>query len=375
MTAEAHLFVYPEELLFMAPEELAALAAELEVDAVATAVVYHRSRRVLPRHGTVSVLTRTTSYFEPDRSRYDGLVPTCTRDERLREALVRFRHACAREGIGFRAWIVALHDEELAAAFPDSASRLLDGSPSVHGLCPSSSAARTYAAALIEDVAAQLQPDAIDLEAALYPAWEPSYTLTLSLEPLTASAQLLGAQCFCPWCRSLIGPDADALVARARAAAGPPFASAVADVDDVAAELAAHRSRGVADLLAQAEGSARRAGIVLRVFASGSPERAAVQGAAGIPAAGPSGVLFGCGPLAGAELVDRYEGLSALVGVPGAVSMNWTPERAESYGADAVAALAAGAEGVALYNLSLVPDASLPSLRAAARSVKEAVGL
>ena len=69
MSAGVQVFLYPEELEHVGPEALAAQVLELGCDAVSVAVVYHRGRRVFPRHRRVSVLTRTTMYVEPAQAR------------------------------------------------------------------------------------------------------------------------------------------------------------------------------------------------------------------------------------------------------------------------------------------------------------------
>lgn len=370
MNAGVQAFVYPEELEHIGADELVEQVLGLGCDAVSVAVSYHRGRRVFPRHRRVSVLTGTRLYVEPERSRYGALVPAGTAAPELH----RFREACDRAGLRFRAWIVGLHHGELAAAHPEAAALLLDGSPAGHSLCPSSAAAIEYLAALAGDVAAQLEPDAVDLEAAFYPAWEPSYTLTLALEPLSEPARLLGTQCFCASCRDLLGLGEGELAERARAAAGPPFGSAVVDPsgDEVVAELRPARARGAARLVEAVAASVRREGSLLRVFVSGPPEQAGLQGVSPSSVAAADALLFGCGPLRGDELHARFDGLRDLAGRSGSVSTNWTPERAD-LAADAARLAASGAEGLALYNLSLVPDAGLDAFRAAATAFRAAV--
>jgi len=365
VSAGVQVFLYPEELEHVEPAALAAQVLELGCDAVSVAVSYHRGRRVFPRHRRVSVLTRSTLYVEPERDRYGSLVPEGTRTE----SLLRFREACEQAGVRFRAWVVGLHNDGLAAAHPDAAARLLDGSPAGHSLCPSAPEAVEYVSALAGDVAAQLGPEYVDLEAALYPAWEPAYTLTLALEPLSERARLLGAQCFCVSCRALLGSAAEA---RACAAAGPPFADAEAGAEGVTAELTAGRAVGVARLVEAAATAVNAAGSRLRVFASGSPEQAALQGVSPASVAAADALLFGCGPLAGDELLERFAGLRELAGRTGTVSTNWTPDRTE-LAADVERLAAAGAEGLALYNLSLVPEAGLDAFRAAADAFRAGV--
>jgi hypothetical protein len=365
------VFLYPEELEHVAPDKLATQVLELGCDAVGVAVAYHRARRVFPRHRRVSVLGGHTTYIAPERRRYGTLAPAATATPALAASVLRFREACEAAGLRFRAWVVGLHQEQLALAHPEAAAQLLDGSPSGHSLCPSAPEVVELVAALAADVAAQLGPEAVDLEAGLYPAWDPSYTLTLSLEPLSERARLLGSQCFCASCRALLGVGE--LEARVRAAAGPPFGDGE-EGDDVTAELARARAVGAGRLVSAVADAVHAEGSLLRVFVSGPPAQAALQGASPAALAAADALLFGCGPLVGDELEQRVAALRALAGRSGAVSTNWSPDRGpRSYADDAERLAAAGAEGLALYNLSLVPAAGLEAFAAAAAAFRAAV--
>lgn len=370
MNAGVQVFLYPEELEHTTPAELVRLVRDIGADTAIVAVMYHRARRVFPRHHRVSVLTAPTLYLRPDEWRYEKLVPA----GRAHDGLLRFRDECGAAGVRFHAWVVGLHHELLASAHPESAARLLDGSPAGHSLCPSSPDAIAYVAALAADVAAQLRPDAVDLEAGFYPAWEPSYTLTLALDPLSARAQLLGSQCFCRHCAAILG---DTVEARTRTAAGPPFGPSAGDHDidhDLVADLGRLRASGAASLVREVARAVHDERSGFRVFCSGPPEQAALQGVAPEPAAAADAVLFGCGPLGGAELLERSDGLRTLAGRSGTVSTNWTPDR-DTFGGDVERLARAGAEGLALYNLSLVPDEGIDAFRAAATSFREAASV
>ncbi|HET7450407.1 MAG TPA: hypothetical protein VFJ78_07390 [Gaiellaceae bacterium] len=366
------IFVYPEELEHVEPERLAEHLLELGADAVSLAVSYHRARRILPRYGRISVLSRRAFYLEPDAASYGAMAPPRPAAPEWPERLLRFRSACAQSGLAFRAWVVALHDDDLAAAHPDAAATLLDGSPAGHALCPAVPKTVEYAAALVSDVARQLSPDAVDVEAALYPAWEPSYTLTLSLGPLAESTRRLAGQCFCASCRELAGSEASSLQARVRRAAGPPFSSAAHDDPSLAEVLGAMRSAGAARLTGAVAEAARAAGTSACFFVSGAPEDASVRGVSPESLAAVDDLLFGCGPLRGSDLLTRFAGLRTLTGRAAAVSMNWVPERAGELAVDAERVAAAGAAGLALYNLTLVPDEGLADFRAAAAAFRAA---
>jgi hypothetical protein len=373
VTPGVQVFLYPEELSTASPAALAEQILQLGCDAASVAVVYHRARRVFPRQRCVSALASTTTYFEPELSHYGRLVPVANGPPELRRLLFDFRDACARAGLVFRAWIVALHHDALAAVLPGAAAQMLDGHPNGIGLCPSAAASMELVAGLVADVCAQLEPEAAELEAVLYPAWEPSYTLTLALSPLSASARLLGAQCFCGSCRELFGDDAGELERRARAAAGEPFGAGSWD-DELAATLAAVRARGVGRIVAAAADAAHAHGSSLRVFGSGPPEQVALQGLSGSAVACADRLLLGCGPLGGGDLLNRFEALRGLVdGRTATASTNWSPSRtAASMAADAEQLAAAGADGLALYNLSLVPDEGLEAFRLAAAAFRSA---
>jgi hypothetical protein len=368
---DVQAFVYPEELEGTDPDLLARNLVELGLDAVSMAVVYHRARRVFPRQRRLSILGETTAYFAPQPARYGTLLPQRAAAAELCGHIREFRRACAQHGLAFRAWIVALHHERLADDHPALAARGIDGSPNGVGLCPSSREAIEFVSAVIADVCAQLEPDGVELEAALYPAWEPSYTLTLALEPVPEMARLLGAQCFCASCRELFGTGADEVERRTVEAAGPPFGTGGCDADLIA-ELAETRSRGARRVVEAAAEAAHTAGVTLRIFGSGTPEQASLQGFSSSALAAADRILVGCGPLSGEALQVRFQGLRGLVGDRRvAASTNWTSERtAASLAVDADALAAAGSDGLALYNLTLVPEDGLAAFQTAAAAFR-----
>jgi hypothetical protein len=360
VTGDVQLFAYPEELAAASPGELASLVRDLGCDAVALALVYHRARRVFPRQRRVGVLGRSTAYFRPTRERYAEVRPLTT-DLEFSDRIGQLRDACESVGVGFRAWIVALHDEQLAAEHPSSAGRMIDGAPNGIGLCPSARGSIEYVDALVRDICAQFRPDSVELEAALYPAWEPAYTLTLTLDAPSATAASAAMQCFCPACRQLMGGDADELQRRTAAGEFPT-------------ELFDARVEGVRRLIESAAETAHAGGSKLRVLASGPPGQVALQGLASGSVECADRVLIGCGALAGDELADRFEGLRALIdGRAATPSLNWTPERSGgALARDAAAMAGAGADGLALYNLTLLPDDALADISHAAAAFRGA---
>jgi hypothetical protein len=368
------VFVYPEELEGVEPDALAEQILGLGFDAVSMALTYHRARRVLPRQGRISISPGGAVSFTPDPSRYGRLAPEPTASAELRGSVLAFRESCRSAGLRFRAWVVGLHNEPLALAHPDFAARTLDGASTGFSLCPSFDETVAYIAALVGDVCSQLEPESVDLEAALYPGWDPAYTLTLALEPLSDNAALYAAQCFCPACRRLLGPACDELEARARRAAGPPFGPPGKFDAAIGDELAAARAVGAGRLLEAAASAAHREGSTLCVTAFGVAESAHLRGLAPETAALADRVLLGFGVLVGTELEQRLRELRPLVGArPVTASLNWSPGRSpESFAMDAERVAVGGARGLALYNLSLVPEKGLDAFRAAASAFRAA---
>jgi hypothetical protein len=366
------VFVYPEELDAVEPDALAEQILELGFDSVSIALAYHRARRVFPRQRRISTSPGGAISFTPNAARYGRVVPEPTASADLRRAVLAFRESCREAGLHFRAWLVALHNEPLALAHPDLAARTLDGSSTGFSLCPSADETVEYVAGLVGDVCSQFEPEGVDLEAALYPAWEPSYTLTLALEPLSERAVLFGAQCFCVSCRRLLGASADDLEARAKRAAGPPFGPGDGADATFGSELAEARAARVGRLVAAAARSAHAERSSLCLTASGPALQARLRGLAPSVAASADRVLLGHGVLAGAALEQRLADLRPLVGDREVtVSLNWTPERSpEAFAAAAALVAAGGATGLALYNLSLVPQAGLDAFRAAAAAFR-----
>lgn len=354
------VFCYPEDAALTGPGRLCELAAGLGAGAIAVAVRYHPARRWFARHGVVRHSPPGITYFRPAEERYGRLRPlTIAAGEDIAAVRV-LREEAARHGLAFHAWTVMLHDDPVVAAHPDLAARTLDGTPTIHALCPSHPDVIEYAAALVADVCEQLGPDVVELESALYAAWDPSYVISLELAPLTGMARALAGQCFCGACIRLIeelGHDPVDLRRQALAQEG-------------AATLRAVRAHGVRRVMEATVAAAHEHDVAVRPLIFDEPEMAALQGAAPDAFEPADRVGLGCGALTGDALAGRFGGLAALAGDrPLLASLNWAPERTgDRFAADVRAVTEAGATDIALYNLSLIPERALADLAAAARA-------
>jgi hypothetical protein len=342
VSALALAYVYAEELVLAGPDAVAERLERLGCDGAALALAYHPARLWLPRYGVVRHSPPGAVSFAPSPGRYpESLTPRRTADDATVRAVHAFRAALSDRGLAFHAWLVLLHSAPLVAARPDLAATTSDGTATIHALCPAHDEVLEYMAALVGDVCGQFAPDGVELEATLPAAWEPSYTVTLALdEPGPEARAALGA-CACAACR-------DAGGSHARAA------------------IAARAVQAVA-------GAARAGGAPARVLLFGTPVELRAQGAGPDALRAADGVGIGVGATTGEAAVDHFSALAALAGDrPLTASVNWAPGRTpEAMAADVRALAGAGARGVALYHLSLVPEDGLPALAAAARAARE----
>jgi hypothetical protein len=366
----ALLYAYPEEVAARGPVAFAVQVEELDAAGVALALTYHPARRWMPRLGGVHHAPPAACWFEPGDGYPDGLRPARTGTLETARAIHTLRVELRRRGLAFHAWLVVLHREPLATARPDLAATTLDGAPTNVALCPANPEVRAHAAALVDDVCRQLEPDGVELEAALPADWRSSYVVSLELAPPTGLRRALHGCCVCDACRADLaaaGADPERTIVSARQAA-----AGERDAPDAPDALLASRRRTAAAALRAVGDAAGRGGARSRALLFGEPLDLRWQGAEPATLAAADAVAFGTGTASGAALDALLGSVAPLAGTtPLAASMNWSPERTPgAFAADVARAARAGADEVLLYNLSLVPAEGLPALRAAARAAR-----
>lgn len=373
--AVALAWLYPDELVLAGPVATADLLERTGFDGGALALTYHQARQLLPRFSTVRHSPPGACFFAPRVGSYRGLAPHRTADDTTVRAVHDFREQLSRRGIKFHAWLIMLHNEPLVAARPDLAATTIDGTPTLHALCPSHEEVRAYATDVVADVVGQLSPDGVELEAVLPHAWLPSYAVSLELAPLSSAAQVLAGQCFCASCRALLsagGNDPDEVRHAALAAAGAPFSavSPPAPPPPVLAALREEVTRIVLDDISRATGQTSTS---VRVLVFDDAEGVALRGLTPAAVQPVAGVGIGTGTATGPALDDVFRAVAdRLTEVPLMASLNWAPGRdASGFTADVDHVVTLGARAVSLYNLSLLPADALPSVAAAAHAARE----
>ncbi|HWL94578.1 MAG TPA: hypothetical protein VNT79_13730 [Phycisphaerae bacterium] len=190
----------------------------ISVDAVAPARLVLRPRLVgssrAPKAMPI-VSNAAAAWFQPASRHYVNtrLRPNVAAEIKSRNLLARMCEDAAAGGLTVRAIVDPLDNATLASRHESAACIDVFGRPHESRLCPSQPEVREFAAALVEDISANLDVEAIELAnvefgAGLYAEHPP-----ISGLPFGASEAALLGWCFCPACRQRAGEanvDADA---------------------------------------------------------------------------------------------------------------------------------------------------------------------
>jgi hypothetical protein len=344
---------------------------------VTVAATYHDGRDIFPHNPArrVRFLESGALFFEPERARWDGvrIEPIVSSLARARDVFGELRAEAERRGLEAHAWTVFLHNDALAARYPDCAPRNAFDDPYLTELCPANPDVRAYAGALAAEVA-RLGVGSIFAESLHYHPLEHGYAHERYFVELGRLGRYLLGLCFCEYCLEAArrkGVDAGAVRAFARTELERRFADEVEpeeelDADAVGAlaggELAGYvaaRTETVTSLAAEA---AEAAGETPLVFMDPS---GAIKGyAAGRPTGEPA-------PTIAWQLGIDPRALAGVCGALAAIGYAAEPERV---GLDLHAYRAlAGNAGLSLALRPTRPDcASAENLAAKLRLAREA---
>lgn len=210
MSREVSVWAYPWDLHDIGLD--AALARMTEAGATMTSLAtsYHagrflqpgnpRRRVYFPQDGTV--------YYRLDPARWAGreIVPleadiVAAEGDQL-AALINRRD---RGGNDVSCWTVCLHNTRLGMLHPGHVMRTAHGDPHFYALCPSSPAARTYAAGLVAEISETYAPDRIEIETPDFMGFAHGYHHEKDGLGLRPEDEFLLGLCFCDHCRAAAG--------------------------------------------------------------------------------------------------------------------------------------------------------------------------
>ena len=244
------LWIYPWDILDAGITDTVLRARnEWGLTALSLAASYHSAKFLLPRRSAERVFLSGGSavYFRPDDRFYaeTPLRPVVTPRPGLLDVLDRTVEACRRQGLGVHAWTVGLHNSRLGEAHPEAVEENVFGDRYPWALCPANPGVRRYLVGLVGDVAANHDPDAVELESVGFHGLTHGHHHELVGINLGPVEEVLLGLCFCPHCLARAGAagiDGDRLRAEVRALLEARFADeatvAPADPSDVRPVLA-----------------------------------------------------------------------------------------------------------------------------------------
>lgn len=229
--AELTMFVYPWDMVNVGPEALVERLAAQGVTRIAMAATYHSGAILAPAE-------RGPLVFRPEPNRAHVPLPDAAFSGLRLEAssfaaqagdvLDRLADHAAQASIGLTAWIVCLHNSELASRRPDLALRTCAGDPSTHGLCPLQPEVRTYARELVAAVLAGGRFDRVLLESASSLLATHGQAANDAAVPIDVRVTVALSACFCVACAARgtdAGIDVERLRERCRSVVNRRFAS------------------------------------------------------------------------------------------------------------------------------------------------------
>ncbi|WP_206068636.1 hypothetical protein [Nonomuraea composti] len=140
--------------------------ADLGVQTVALAAMYHSTRAATPYHPAHRVLdVPYPAFYLPIRpSSWSRLVPA-TPTWTSADAYLQARDALKAVGLQVHAWTVLTHNSHLGSAHPDLVVRNAFGDPYPYALCPAHEDVIEYCEHLVQEILEVAEPDGLILEA------------------------------------------------------------------------------------------------------------------------------------------------------------------------------------------------------------------
>lgn len=135
---------------------------EAGLDGVTVSAAYHAGKFITPggASGRVAFPEDGTITFRHDPSRYGALAPLPHTLLERADPLADLASA----GLPVTAWVVLLHNSRLGFAHPERCARNAFGDPYLYALSPADEAVRAFAVALVADLGARHELEAVVLE-------------------------------------------------------------------------------------------------------------------------------------------------------------------------------------------------------------------
>jgi len=173
------------------------------LDGVTVAAAYHHGRDIFPHNPVRKVyyLEGGAVFFRPNTELYAGtlLRPHVSRLAQERDILGELLRDAEKRQMPVDAWTVFLHNHTLGEQHPDCTTVNAFGDRYLTDLCPANPAVRTYAKALVTDIA-QRGVRSVVAESLHYHPLEHGFHHERYLVELGAAGRFLLGLCFCNHC-------------------------------------------------------------------------------------------------------------------------------------------------------------------------------
>lgn len=153
-----------------------------------------------PKHGIIHAPDGAL-YFQPLLSCYEGIRPFTHPQYGSGAFVARVREAVRDYGMSFTASLTLFNNRTLSIKYPDCMIVNALGDRLEGALCPANTAVRTYAQALVEDLAHRLEVDAIEIENFAFSSHEDFMGPCWRGVPIGQNLGYLLSLCFCEHCR------------------------------------------------------------------------------------------------------------------------------------------------------------------------------
>lgn len=173
------------------------------VDGLNLALAYHGGRFYCP-HNPRRVMVHAPDgvlYFQPLLSCYEQIRPPVHPEFSSGAFVARIGEAVREFGMHWSAWLALLTNRNISWAHPECTCVNALGDRLDGALCPANPAVRTYAQALVEDVAHRVGVDSIELEDFAFPSQEAYMGGKWRGVPIGPELDYLLSLCFCEHCR------------------------------------------------------------------------------------------------------------------------------------------------------------------------------
>ena len=199
-------WTYPWTVMMEGPDDACQRMADAGVGSASVATQYHSVSSINPRFpDTLITDYRSGCYLDPTTTAFANAPLEPPLDDLGGEnPLGEIVTAGDRSGLPITAWIVCLHNSQLAANNPAYRIQSALGDERSHAVCPSHPDVREYVAAIVEEVCAQgvnaVQLESIGYQSVFHHHW--TYGGHQKRQVLnTRTDEILFSQCFCSACR------------------------------------------------------------------------------------------------------------------------------------------------------------------------------